>query len=358
MRVLMLSLDRGLLGSAASGDVIARHQAYADKVGHLDVIVFAKEGAVKEISPNLRIFPTNSGKFNHFKKSVEITLKLGKQGAYDLLVSQDFAAPAVARIKKLLRVPWIVNVHGMFFSSEWLSFSPAKWYLYRRIRAAIKTADGFRVNNTAIKATLQNWGLKSPILVQPTPVDVSKFRSFHKPANLVPKLVYVGRLSPEKNVKLLISTIRSIVDNLELDIVGSGPEEEGLKNLAQADHRIKFTGPKSHDELAAIYQQSDILVLPSDTESYGKVLVEAGAAGCALVATRTAGAASIIEDGKNGILVPIGDSKALKNAFEKLIHDSALRLKLQHGAREMTERYDFGKAVENTVGFWREIANK
>jgi len=64
MRVLMISLDRGLLGKVGSGDVIARHQKYAELCGRLDVIVLsAKPGGPRWIGENLRIIPTGSSKF-------------------------------------------------------------------------------------------------------------------------------------------------------------------------------------------------------------------------------------------------------------------------------------------------------
>lgn len=363
MRVLMVSLDRGLLGAGASGDALLRHQKYADSVGALDMIVFASPAANDRMAgANLRIFSTQSSKFSHFDNAVAVAQRLSRENKYDLLVTQDFAAPAGKRIKKLLGIPWIVNVHGMFFSRHWLAWSPLKWYLYFRIRGAIESADGFRVNNEEIKAKLQSWGVGRPILVQPTPVDMRKFMPPHpgpfplKAEREVALLLYVGRLSPEKNVTSLIRAFKGITgDNVELYIVGEGPEEEKLKNLAKGDGRIKFLGSKTHEELIAIYQSSDIFVLPSNTESYGKVLIEAGAAGCALIATRTPGARGIIADGQSGILVNIGDEQGLQKAIQKLIDDPGSRQAMARGAQEMAEGYDLDRAIENTVNFWKKI---
>lgn len=362
----MISLDRGLLGKGISGDAALRHQKYADLAGTLDIIVFAS-GEHERIKPsqNLEIIPTRSTKRRHFHNAFEIAVGLAKRQPYDLLVTQEFAAPVGEKIKIKLSLPWIVNVHSMFFGKQWLRLSPLNWYLFYRIKKAIPQADGFRVNNEEIKNKLLSWGVKKPILVQPTPVDIRKFST---PSQSPPipihvgtggegvRLLYVGRLSPEKNVALLIKAFKAIPGDVELYIVGEGPEEEKLKDLAKGDGRIKFLGSKTHEELIPIYQAADIFVLPSNTESYGKVLIEAGAAGCALVATRTPGARSLIADGRSGILVNIGDEEGLRGAISKIIADQELRKALSEGAREMAEGHDLERAINNTISFWKTIA--
>lgn len=357
MRVLMLSLDRGFWGSLASGDVVTRHQSYADLAGSLDVIVFAPpDHEQKQLSSNLRIFPTKSGAFSHYRKAVELGRRLAQTNQYDLLVTQEFAAPAGAKLKNLLGLPWLVNIHSMFFSSEWLKLNPVKWYLWFLIRKAIKTADGFRVNNEIIKNQLGVWGIKVPVLVQHTPVAVEKFLNVQKPVNKTIKILYVGRLSLEKNVAMLIRAVRSLANDLELLIIGAGPEEESLKRLAQGDQRIRFQGAKLHEELIDLYRDADIFVLSSNTESFGKVLIEAGAAGCAIIATRTAGAVSILGDSAAGVLVKVGDQTALTEALAKLIAHENLREKLGENARRLAVKYDAKSATIKTVEFWRKIA--
>ena len=77
MRVLMISLDRGLFGGGASGDVVARHKQYADAAGELDVIVFAPPKYEEKIwAENLRVIPTRSEKLAHFRKAQEMAEKL------------------------------------------------------------------------------------------------------------------------------------------------------------------------------------------------------------------------------------------------------------------------------------------
>lgn len=359
MRVLMLSLDRGFFGTSPSGDVIRRHQEYANRVGELDVIVFAPpEFADRVISSNLRIFPTRSAKFFHFRSAAAIGRRLYGQSHYDLLVTQEFAAPAGLRLKESLALPWIVNVHSMFFSAEWLGWNPLNWYLLWRVKQALRRADGFRVNNETIRGKLLSWGIRAPSLVQPTLVDIKKFFSPSKPRNATLKILYVGRLSPEKNVGMLIRVAKTLSDSFRLEIVGTGAAEKTLRQMAGEDERIVFLGARAHDELPEVYRQADIFVLPSNTESYGKVLLEAAGSRCAIVATKTTGAMSILENERTGLLIPVGDGEALRQALETLLRDGQFRLALAERAGQMAGGYDWDLALEKTIAFWKEVAGR
>ena len=358
MRVLMISLDRGLLGDGFSGDVVARHKRYADLAGHLDVIVFAgAEYERRDWAANLKAIPTRSRKRFHFQTAVKVALELTKRAPYDLLVTQDLAAPAGVEIKKVLRIPWIVNIHGMFFSPEWLKLKPANWYLFYLVKKAIKSADAFRVNNQAIARKLVEWRMDRPILVQPTPIDVKEF-FVSKIQNPVPKILFVGRLEKEKNVGMLVRAVKNLKEDFRLEIVGEGSEQTRLLELARGDGRIKFLGPKKYEDLPELYRQADIFVLPSNTESFGQVLVQAAAAGCAIIATKTTGAMSIIQDQESGILVEVGDQMALTKALARLITDAELRQSLGAKARLVASRFDSEKGIIKTVDFWQEIAGK
>ena len=97
-------------------------------------------------------------------------------------------------------------------------------------------------------------------------------------------------------------------------------------------------------------------MLPSDTESFGKVLLEAGAARCAIIATRTTGAESILTHEKDALLIPVGDKEALKDALGRLIFDVGRQEALGLVAYETARKYDVSEGIEKTVQFWREIA--
>lgn len=358
MKVLMISLDKGMFGGGFSGDVAERHQKYADLAGSLDVLILSPGNFQDKVwSQNFRVFSSHSTRYQHFYKGLIKARDLHQENQYDLLITQDFAAPIGARFKKAIQIPWIVTIHGMFFEKTWIKNSLIRWFWAKRIKSAIKFADGFKVNNQKIKDKLKAWGIKKSILIQPTPADLSIFKTDKKPKNKIPKFLYVGRLSPEKNVELLIRAVNAIEKDYEFLIVGGGAEREKLEKLSKGNSKIKFLGPKTKEELVDIYRAGDVLVLPSNTESYGVVLLQASAAGCALIATKTTGATKLINDGQNGLLVDIDDEKGLRGSIEKLLSDKNLRDNLGKNARKDIESYDSEKGINKVVDFWEKIVN-
>jgi len=359
MRVLMIGPDRGLFGGGSSGDVVARHQKYADGAGELDIIVFASSSyADKAISDNLHVFSTRSSKPTHWWGAVRRAQELFQTHPYDLVVCQELASPAGATLKRKLGSPLLIGVHSMFYEREWLGFNLGRWYLYYKIKKALPSADGFRVNTDVIKKKLRSWGLEQPILVQPTPGDVGMFMVDAKEGRHgAPTVLYVGRLSSEKNVGLLIRAFKKLEMDAELQIVGEGPEKEKLEALARGGKHITFLGKKSHEELRDIYKHANIFVLPSNTESFGKVLLEAAAAQCAIIATRTAGAQALLKE-HEAVFVPVGDEDALEKALHTLCLDVSLRGHLGKVAQETARLHNADEGTQKTVDFWKEVARK
>ncbi len=366
MRVLMLSTDRGFVGGEGSGDTVARHKRYAEHVDSLDVVVSTPGGfAMQEHSSRLRAFPTNTSKVFHLLGVLRIARRLFAEHQYDLIVAQDLTAPAGEMLKEKYGAPLIIGLHSMFFERGTLPFNGVNQWGAWRIKRALPYADGFRVNTERLRAHLRAWGLTQPVLVQPTPVDLAPFQVTEKNRNIVPVILYVGRLSPEKNVELLIRAVVGLKTNeaisYKLRIVGDGPERQKLESLTKelgVEEEVTFLGPKSYSELPAIYKEADIFVLPSNTESFGKVLLEAGAAKCAIIATETAGAKTILTNEKDALIIPVGNQKALQTALGGLISDVGRQESLGLAAAETARQYNAAEGVERTVQFWQEIVGK
>jgi len=355
----MLSGDRSLFEQGGIGDAVRRHQYYADLAGELDVVVFASsEYKDSVIGENLSVFSTKSTKLSHWPRAVVKAQELAQKKNYDLIVCQDIASPSGIALKSKIGAPLLIGLHSMFFDTRLMGFKIDQWYLSRKIKKSLKDADAFRVNNISIESKLRSWGLKQNILVQPTPVDVGPFIVEKKERHSLPHILYVGRLSVEKNVEMLGRALLNLNSDFKATIVGDGPERLKLETLAKKDSRIIFAGAQSYKALPAYYKEADIFVLPSKSESFGKVLIEAGAAQCAIVATRTAGAESILTNEKDSILTPVGDEKALQMALESLCADMDRQKALGKQALETARQYSFEEGCERIVQFWKKIAEK
>ena len=179
MRILMISIDRTLLGTDYSGDVLERHQKYAQLAGKLDIIVLSKKAqssdrvksfSKNKISPELTVYPTNSSrKINYISDVFEIAKKIYWPDKFHLIVTQDPFLTGLAGwlIKKRFKVPLLVHFHGDFWRNKyWLRerwFNPMFLVLSKFL---IKGADGIRVVSSGIKKKLIKAGIdKSKIKV-------------------------------------------------------------------------------------------------------------------------------------------------------------------------------------------------
>jgi len=134
-------------------------------------------------------------------------------------------------------------------------------------------------------------------------------------------LLYVGRLSWEKGVDVLIEAMRRISatrPDIGLLIAGDGPERRALETQAQDLPQVHFLGFQDWNQLPRFYAAVDLFVLPSRREPWGMVVNEAMASGLAVVATGRVGAAEdLIREGESGFVVPENDAPALASAIDR-----------------------------------------
>ena len=149
----------------------------------------------------------------------------------------------------------------------------------------------------------------------------------------------VNYLLPRKGLDLLIRAFRQVAGpDAVLVLVGSGPEEETLRRLADGDHRILFPGYQAGARKTAWYAAADLFVFPTLHDPWGLVVNEAMALGLPVIATDAAGCApDLLQD--NGLVVPAGDSDALEDALSQLLKDKSRRKAMGNSSREIIGKY-------------------
>lgn len=143
-----------------------------------------------------------------------------------------------------------------------------------------------------------------------------------------PLLLAMGRLHESKAHDVALQALAELPDAY-LWIAGAGPLEARLKGMAQAlgvETRVRFLGWRT--DASALYRAADICVFPSRYEPLGNVVIQSWAHGLPVVAAASQGPKALIEDGRDGLLVPIDDASALAEAIRRLLGDQALRARL------------------------------
>jgi glycosyltransferase involved in cell wall biosynthesis len=152
----------------------------------------------------------------------------------------------------------------------------------------------------------------------------------------------VAYLIPQKGVDVALRSLAHLPQEVELWVVGGGPEESALGGLARelgVQGRVRFMGPQGRVE--PFMQAADCLVCPSVWgEAAGLVNLEAPSCGLPVVASRAGGIPEFIEDGRTGFLFPPGDHRALADRLRRLLEDEPARVVMSREARAVAiERF-------------------
>lgn len=169
-----------------------------------------------------------------------------------------------------------------------------------------------------------------------------------------PKVVSIGRLVPWKGMPGVIEAMARVREELpeaSLLIAGDGPEYDALARYAHV--RLgdggRLLGRLSHADTLALIADADVFVLNSTYEGLSHLLIEALALGKAVIATDVGGNPELVEDGKNGLLVPVGDREALQDAILHLLKTPEHRQILGTAARATASRFSTEAMVARTA---------
>ncbi|WAL61846.1 glycosyltransferase family 4 protein [Thermocoleostomius sinensis] len=168
-----------------------------------------------------------------------------------------------------------------------------------------------------------------------------------------PILLYVGRLSAEKEIDRIKPVLKAIPD-ARLALVGDGPHRQELEKHF-ADTPTHFVGYLTGKDLAAAFASADAFIFPSRTETLGLVLLEAMAAGCPVIAANAGGIPDIVTDGVNGYLFDPQDENGAIAATQRLLSNSEARATLRHNARLEAEKWGWAAATRQLQRFYRSV---
>lgn len=245
--------------------------------------------------------------------------------------------------------------------------------LYRRYpppfclieRYTLRHADGAIAGSVGAATVWRRKGYRGPLAVIPqfgVLPDVYRPRETEFPATRPPQIGFVGRLVPEKGVDLLLKALSDIRTPWRLVIAGDGPQRSYLETLAAhmgIAERISFVGHLPSLEIPSLYQELDMLVLPSRSrpnwvEQFGRVLVEAMACGIPVIGSDCGEIPNVIGDA--GLIFPEGDILTLRSCLMKLIEDHGLRVELgQKGRERVLACYTQERIAAQSVAFYHYL---
>ena len=200
-------------------------------------------------------------------------------------------------------------------------------------------------------------------------VDMERFSPARFKATKNPDVftfVFVGRIVGDKGINELVEAFVKLHDkhkNTRLVLVGKyehelDPVSDKTRKLIDTNEGIVACGPKYGDDLLQMYVDADCFVMPSYREGFPNTVLEAGAMGLPSIVTDINGSREIIENEKNGLIVPSKNANALYDAMERMLTDDKAREIMKSNARQIIEsRFEKNFVQKCQIEFYKRILN-
>lgn len=310
---------------------------------------------------------------------------------YDIIHSHYWMSGNAARqLKRRWQVPIIQMFHTLALLKNQIARSHDEMESAQRIRDEnnlVHEVDQIIASTIDEKQKLMDLYKAdgNKIAVIPPGVDTSRF--YPIPAdeakefiNIPPDekmLLFVGRIEPLKGIETLIHAIAQmrkadIMNNCPhyLYIIGGNPEEENLdvnkemtrlqqlcKDLGVGD-MIIFLGKKDQNTLQYYYSAAEVVVMPSNYESFGMVALEAMACGTPVVATQVGGLQHLVQDGITGFTVPHNDPIALEEKITQLLCQEELRARMSEKSVQYARTFDWDMIIPRIISIYENLLSR
>lgn len=303
-----------------------------------------------------------------FTSCIKVLLNAKRKGdPYDLIISYDPLKIGIIGVllSKLFKTPLAVEVNGDFYS--YANYLDIESSIRRRIkRIQLLSAQKFVLANSAgIKKLYDDQLIQLDdlladkiIRVYPDYVDLSIFkkRPVQETSN---KILFVGFPFYLKGVDILIeafNNVRNEYPEWQLSILGWFQNPKVLEQRIENNPQIKYLQPVYFEKMPETMSQFEILVLPSRTETMGRVLLEAAAVGLARIGANIGGIPKVIDDQTDGILFEAGNTSALEKCLRQLIKDKDLRSYLvENATKSLNTKFSETSYKNNTIEFCTSV---
>jgi glycogen synthase len=364
MRILVLNYEYPPLGGGAAVATAALAHGLAALGVSVDVVTSGLPGdaerrtSVREESRGLTLYRVQSrrtgvheagmlGAASYLVNALPVVRRLLRAQRYDA-VHIFFSLPTGALLPFLnvRGAPVIVSLrgsdvpgydpHNLAVQRAHLLLAPLTRWIWRRADRVVAVCQSLGELSARTCPGLR-------YCVVPNGVDLTLFRpaTAPRPARAKLRCLAVARLVERKGLGDLIRAFALLErGRYELEIVGRGPDEAILVEMAQSlgvAEDVRFTGCLDRAAVAERYRDADLFTLPSTAEAFGNVFAEALASGLPIVGSAIGGIPDLVEHGRNGLLVPAQDPAALARAIKYLADDPELRTEMSHLNRSKAE---------------------
>jgi glycosyltransferase involved in cell wall biosynthesis len=361
--------------------------------GHKIIVISTKHPSGKEYEEinGIRIHYLKHTTFGSSRKgwkkqSINKLKDIVKKETIDVVLSQSISGFGVVKVAKSMGIPTVTIMHG-YASMDFLSilnqvwnfkesylyltkslFSDVYYFIFQELSIIKNSSVVIAVSNRVAKVIGQRPLIdRNKIKVINYGIDLKLFKFSEEESkktrlelnisNHDKVILFLSLLSKQKGADIAIKAFNELSKNnngIKLIIAGDGEYLEDAKLLVnnfKIKSRVIFTGFVRNEDTVQYYNASDIFIFPTlRLESFGIVIAEAMACGKPVIASNIGSIPDVIDNGINGILIPIGDFKELAKQINLLLNDQQYSAMLtQNAQRKALERFGLDRMVEKTI---------
>lgn len=280
------------------------------------------------------------------------------------IATPDLLGYSALRWARRWHLPVVATFHTHFASYlPYYGLQPAEPLLWRYLRSFYNACDLVLVPSAGMSQLLSRKGVCSSVAVWSRGVDHTRFSPAHRSAGYrqtiggaeVPIVLYVGRLVKEKGLATFADVILRLqhqgVPHSSL-IVGEGPLRRLLQDRLPG---TVFAGHLTGHALAQAYASADVFFFPSQSETFGNVVLEAAASGLPVIAAESAAFKALIEHGQSGFTAPAEDAEKLAGYVGTLLHDPQRREQMGKASLEISMKFDWDGVLAQMPAHYQSV---
>ena len=351
---------------------IEANRGALEKLGHEVYVIAPKHRGYKDKEERIKRFPVSVRIKKDYHLYLPFSRKIGRiLKESDVIHVQHPFLEAITALyrKRLYKKPVIFTYHSKYdeYSKSYIPYIGKNSYFRKALRVTVdrfcNSCNYVIAPSEGIKEMLLQRGIKTPIAVVPTGIELSRFKAdknkIRRKYNIKGiLLLYLGRIAKDKNIDALLNVYEVISKkkkNVNLMIVGEIKDKRIIKKAKNLKNVI-FTGVISPGEVPEYYAAADLFVSASQIETQGITYAEAMASGLPIVAMGCWGSRDAVNEGKNGFITDSQEGFAEKIIL--LSKDRKLRKKFSRESKRIAKRFDVKNTSRKLIAVYKKSINR
>ena len=358
LHIVMTGCDQTVFSLSTPSDTLLRLRDYAARLAalrpgsHLTYFALGAAPTTLPLSePSLSITPLTGHPSRAALKLPAALSRLHANHPISLITTQTpFEEYWLSLLMgKWVAIPVLVQVHTDLINARLACPKTFRGWLqklrYSMALSSLRCASAIRTVSKNLVASLQHYAGKAPLHNIPVPITMAQSALPRIEEKIPPTVLYVGRLSPEKNLALwlnIAAKVHSAIPEARFRLIGEGSERPKLERMIRELNLTDVAtleGAKAYNELSDVYRSSAVFLLTSTHESFGRVLLEAMMNGTPIVSTATSGPSELLNSSNAGLLFDEGDISGMSNAIITLLRNTEQRRTFSNNGEKFSQLF-------------------